>query len=132
MRFGIDCALSKLAEANKSIYFNYNYRLRCSLDLHSADSLPYCAVLLPCGLLQSLHLRLSRAWPSAHYFCSGTRPFWGGLLRRIFFGQLLKNEMVLHIVIRLVSGGILHHVSRRIFCRIRVVLLLLGAEKDFH
>lgn len=104
------CAEQVKAEANKSIYFNYNYRLHCSLDLHSADSLPYCAVLLPCGLLQSPAPSQSRV-AKCSLLLQRYTPLLGGLLRRIFFGQLLKNEMVLHIVIWLVSGGILHHVS---------------------
>lgn len=44
-------------------------------------------------------------------FAKAHAHFWG-LIEAYVFGQLLKNEMVLHIVIWLVSGGILHHVSR--------------------
>lgn len=84
------------AEANKSIYFNYNYRLHCSLDLHSADSLlSYCAVLccavlLPCGLLQSPAPSQSRV-AKCSLLLQRYTPLLGGLLRRIFFWSIVEK-----------------------------------------
>lgn len=86
MRFGI---------ANKSIYFNYNYRLECRSRLHRrrSDSLPCSASSAaappppppphppPAAARRLSSLARRRAWPSAHYFCSSARPlieayFW--------------------------------------------------------
>lgn len=124
MRFGI---------ANKSIYFNYNYRLECRsrLQCRRSDSLPCSASSAPppppAPPPPAAARRLSVSVAAARgqvliTFAAAHAP----LLRRIF-GQLLKNEMVLHIVMTRIW-----HLASRIWTYLLHNSSKLGAEKDFH
>lgn len=78
MRFGIEFVARVAGEsrywANKSIYFNYNYRLECSAQapVYSLQ-LAASSCFIAQGIMCFFPL-VERAWPTAHYFCGSTRP----------------------------------------------------------